>query len=171
MDRKLNKELAQSTLLIGYGNPDRQDDGIALHILTCLAQDLGRTLTEPIEDCFYPTGLNPDLWFDLQLYPEMAETISRYDRVCFIDAHTGTVPEEIQFTPISGYYQPSTLTHHMTPSTCLSLCQAVAGKIPAAVLISVRGYRFGFSREISPQTEPLIGQAVPLIKTWLSKIS
>ena len=30
-----------NTLFIGYGNPDRQDDGVAWHVLTGIANQLG----------------------------------------------------------------------------------------------------------------------------------
>jgi len=157
--------------VIGYGNPDRQDDGVALQILVRLADNLRRPVLNQPEECFFPSGLNPDLWFDLQLLPEMAQTVAGYERVCFIDAHTGQVPEEVQITPLAGYYQPSVLTHHMTPATFLSLCQALNNKTPEAILVSVRGYQFGFSRVLSPQTDRLVDQAVKVIETWMQAIS
>lgn len=159
------------TLVIGYGNPDRQDDGVALLILVRLAHNLGRLVLNQPEESFFPSGLNPDLWFDLQLLPEMAHTVAGYERVCFIDAHTGQVPEEVQITPLAGCYQPSVLTHHMTPATFLSLCQALNNTTPEAILVSVRGNQFGFSRVLSPQTDRLVDQAAKVIETWMQAIS
>ena len=161
----------KTTLVIGYGNPDRQDDGVALQTLIRLAQNLGRPIPGQPEEGFIPMGINPDFWFDLQLLPEMVQTVAGYERICFIDAHTGQVPEEIQVTPLAGFYQPSVLTHHMTPATFLSLCQAVNNKTPEAILVSVRGYHFGFGRLLSPQTESLVDQAVKIIETWMQVIS
>jgi hydrogenase maturation protease len=156
-----------TALIIGYGNPDRQDDGVAWHILTRLAEDLGRPIPS-MDEGFYPNGENPDLYFGLQLIPELAETISAYQRVCFVDAHTGNVPEDVNVVAVTPEYQRSPFTHHMTADTCLSLVQTIYGQTPQAILVSVRGYEFGFSHELSPATLQLAEQAVKQIKVWLA---
>jgi hydrogenase maturation protease len=156
-----------STLIIGYGNPDRQDDGVAWHILTRLAEELGRPIPL-MDEGFYPNGENPDLYFGLQLIPELAETISAYQRVCFVDAHTGSVPKDVNVVEVTPEYQRSPFTHHMTADTCLSLVQTIYGRTPQAILVSVRGYEFGFSHELSPATLNLAEQAVNQIKVWLA---
>lgn len=155
-------------LIIGYGNPDRQDDGVGYQALQHLASAFGRPLPEDPYEGFAPEGLNPDLWFDLQLKPEMAEEIARYDQVFFIDAHTGAVPEEICWRELSAQFQTSPLTHHLTPESCLSLCESLFGKKPGAILISIRGYEFNFSSTLSRQTEELLDQAVNRILVWLN---
>jgi len=156
-----------TTLIIGFGNPDRQDDGVAWHILTRLAQDFGRPIPS-MDEGFFPDGENPDLLFTLQLIPELAETISAYQRVCFIDAHTGNVPEDVNVVEVKAEYQRSPFTHHMTADTCLSLVQTIYGKTLQAVLVSVRGYDFGFSHELSPVTQQLAEQALARITAWLA---
>ena len=155
-----------TTLIIGYGNPDRQDDGVAWHILTRLAEDMGR-LIPPMDEGYFPNGENPDLLFTLQLIPDLAETIAAYQRVCFVDAHTGNVPEDVNVAEVKAEYQRSPFTHHMTANTCLSLVQTIYNRNPQAILISVRGYEFGFSHELSPATHELAEQAVERIKAWL----
>jgi hydrogenase maturation protease len=156
-----------TTLIIGYGNPDRQDDGVAWHILTRLAEELDRPIPS-MDEGFYPNGENPDLYFGLQLIPELAETISAYRRVCFVDAHTGNVPEDVNVVEVTPEYQRSPFTHHMTADTCLSLVQTIYGQTPQAILVSVRGYEFGFSHDLSPATLQLAEQAVKQIKVWLA---
>ena len=158
-----------ATLIIGYGNPDRQDDGVAWHILTRLAQEFGRPIPS-VDEGFFPNGENPDLLFTLQLIPELAETISAYQRVCFVDAHTGNVPEDVNVVEVKPEYQRSPFTHHMTANTCLSLVQTIYGHAayPQAILVSVRGYEFGFSHELSAATCELAEQAVVQIMAWLA---
>lgn len=158
-------------LIIGYGNPDRQDDGVGYQALLRLAGALQRALPADVEEGFFPENQNPDLWFDLQLKPEMAEEISRYDQVFFIDTHTGAVPEDIAWHEVSAQFQTSPLTHHLTPESCLSLCATLYGKKPAAVLVSIRGYEFGFSSEMSSQTSLLLDQALARILQWLKEHS
>lgn len=154
-------------LVIGYGNPDRQDDGVGYQVLLRLATALHRTIPEDAYEGLVPDGQNPDLWFDLQLKPEMAEEIARYDQVFFIDAHTGSVPEEISWRELSPQFQTSPLTHHLTPESCLSICESLYSRKPAAILISIRGYEFGFSSILSHRTEDLLSRAVDRITKWL----
>lgn len=167
----------QNTLILGFGNYDRQDDGLAWHILAELAGQLGypypenpgNTVPSPETEEDLPSGHAVDFLFDLQLLPEMAELIAQYQRVCFVDAHTGRVPEEIHFSPVEPAFQTSPLTHHLTPATCLSLAKTLSGAAPQAVLVSVRGYHFEFSQELSEQARPLVSQAVERILDWLKQ--
>ena len=154
-------------LIIGYGNPDRQDDGVGYQALFCLATALKRPISVDMYENLQPMGQNPDLWFDLQLKPEMAEVIAQYDQVFFIDAHTGAVSDDVSWREVSPIFQTSPLTHHLTPESTLSLCETLYGKKPAAILISIRGYEFGFSPALSQQTEYFLRLAVARILTWL----
>jgi hydrogenase maturation protease len=157
------------TLLLGYGNPDRQDDGVAWHILTLVAHRLGRAIPATPYEEFSDDGLDPEFLFVLQLDPEMAEIIAESDRVCFIDAHTGSVPEDVNLQAVDAHYQSSPFTHHMTPSTCLAICQQLYAHSPEAILVSVRGYRFGFTHDLSTETQNLAEQAVEHILAWLAR--
>ena len=157
----------QSTLIIGYGNPDRQDDGLAWHVLVRLAERLGRPLPGEPEEGFLPENLNPDLWFVLQLTPEMADDFARYERLCFVDAHTGDIPHEILLRPVEDSPAASAFTHHFTPASSLAIVQSLYHAYPTAALLSLRGYHFGFSRELSKPAGQLVGPAVDTILRWL----
>jgi hydrogenase maturation protease len=156
-------------LIIGYGNPDREDDGVAWHILTRLADQMGRSGPYDPHIGFEPDDNLPALWFMLQLTPEIAETIARYDRVCFVDAHTGAVPNEINVEKINSEFQNSPFTHHMTAATCMSFVETIYHLKPEAILVSVRGYKFGFEQSLSPQTTALAGEAAGRIWDWMNK--
>ena len=156
-----------TTLLIGYGNPDRQDDGLAWHVLVELAHRLKRPIPDSPEEGFLPEELNPDLWFTLQLTPEMSESFAQYERLCFIDAHTGNIEENILLRPVEDSPASSAFTHHLTPAACLALTHSLYQKEPEAVLLSIRGFLFGFSRELSDQAEELVSPAVNVLEDWL----
>ena len=156
------------TLIIGYGNADRQDDGVGWHILKNIAERLGRSVpSDPGEAIEIKTDL-VDLLFDLQIYPELAETISHYDRVCFVDAHTSDIPEMISWVELDPEYEKSPLTHHMSPKTLLSISSTVYDRHPAAVLLSVRGYYFQFERELSQKTAELAVEATERLWKWIN---
>jgi Ni,Fe-hydrogenase maturation factor len=140
-------------LIIGYGNPDREDDGVAWHILKSLGERFGRILEDAsLEDIsaidfgeLQHRDDTPDLMGELQLMPEISETIAAYDKAEF---------------------QSSPFTHPMTPETCLELAKAAFGHAPVGMVISVRGYQFGFERTLSAETAALADEAVEKIVAW-----
>lgn len=155
------------TLIVGYGNADRQDDGVAWYVLSGIASRLGRPVPAAPEEGYFPEGQALDLWYVLQLVPEMAEDFAHYERICFVDAHTGNIDTEIQLVPVEGSPASSAFTHHMTPATCIALTGAIYAKEPDSMLLSIRGYQFGFARELSERTSALADQAVEVLWKWI----
>jgi hydrogenase maturation protease len=158
---------SHNKLVLGFGNFDRQDDGVAWHVLYQLAHRLGYPLPESPEEEFPPAAGSTELMFVLQLTPEMAESIAAYEGVCFVDAHTGRVPDDVHVEFLKAEFQSSPLTHHLTAESLLALAQSLYLAAPPAILVSVRGYQFGFSRDLSPLTTELADQAVNYIWKWL----
>jgi len=159
----------KKTLILGYGNPDRQDDGVAWTIIKEVAERLA--IIQPSAD--EPQVSSADGYLTmiiaLQLLPEMAELVAQHERVSFVDAHTGRVPADLSIDSLDAEFQKSPFTHHLTPQTCLSLSKTLYGKSPAAELVSVRGYEFGFSNNLSTRTRMLANQAVNHILKWLEE--
>jgi hydrogenase maturation protease len=157
------------TLIIAYGNADRQDDGAGWHILKNLAERLGFDVSdEPGEGIDVESDL-VDLLFTLQIYPELAETISHYKRVCFVDAHTSDIPNEISWVKLEPGYEKSPLTHHMSPKTVLSISATIYNYVPEAILVSVRGFKFHFKRSLSTKTAALAKETQEKIWDWVQK--
>lgn len=157
----------KKTLVVGFGNADREDDGAAWHILSGIAARLGRPVPNMPEEGFLPEDEELDLWYVLQLTPEMAEDMARYERIVFVDTHTGSIPQEIMLQPVVGTPGSSSFTHHMTPAACLAVVHALYHGAPEAVLLSVRGYQFGFTRELSSRTADLVKQGTDMLWEWL----
>ncbi|MCS7221440.1 MAG: hydrogenase maturation protease [Anaerolineae bacterium] len=146
---------ARRILVLGYGNLNRQDDGIGFHVINELARRWGRQPFEPQDDGLSRLGGSVDLAFVPQLVPELAEVLADYDEVYFVDAHTGAYEEPIRWETLKRAYAPSAFTHHMTPVTLLEITAALYGRAPMGRLISVRGYRFGFGVELSLEAQKL----------------
>lgn len=155
-------------LILGYGNPDRQDDGVSWHILNGIAERLNMPLLDPDEGIDFSESETVDLSFDLQLTPEHAERITAYEMVCFVDAHTGTVPNNVNVEAVTAQFQRSPFTHHMTPATCLSMAETFYGSRPKALVVSVRGFYFGFLQSLSEETAALVPPAVEQILAWIN---
>ncbi len=158
--------MMKNFIILGYGNPDRGDDGVAYYILNELIQKLAENRTALEE--FQETGIleinkNVDIWYNLQLVPEVSQDLADYENAIFLDAHTAEIPDEILITEISPHYQNSPFTHHLTPASCLDLADQLFGRSPKATLITIRGYQFDFSRELSAKTRELAKQALRTI--------
>jgi len=159
------------TLIIGYGNADRQDDGVGWHVLKKLGEKMGYAI---LDDPGAPIEIEDervDLLYILQIFPELAETLSHYNRVCFVDAHTADIQAEIAWSELSPAYEKSPLTHHMSPKTVLSITATIYGHTPEAILVSIRGYSFQFERELSPKTALLADKATYRIWEWVVNTS
>lgn len=157
-----------NTLIIGYGNTDRQDDGVGWHVLKYLGAKMGYQVSDEPGETIEIEDEKLDLLYILQIYPELAETISHYERVCFVDAHTADIPEAISWFKLEPEFEKSPLTHHMSPKTVLSITSTIYGTTPEAVLVSIRGFCFQFHRTLSEQTAALTEVATERIWAWVN---
>ncbi len=154
-------------LVLGYGNVYRQDDGVGFHVVNEIARRLGRRPFELQDDGLSRLGGSLDLAFVPQLAPELAETLASYDEVYFVDAHTGAYDEPIRWEALPRAYAPSAFTHHMTPATLLEITATLYGRAPTGHLVSVRGSRFGFGVELSPEARKLCEEAAQrIVSAW-----
>lgn len=141
------------TLVIGYGNPSRKDDGVGLAVINNLRTRLGLPILDETRDGFETLGQPLDTLFLQQLMPELAETLAGYDGVVFVDAHLGSAEAElIRRVPLQANLDPALVSHHMKPGRLLALAQALYGTAPAGELISILGFDFDFGSDLSPQT-------------------
>lgn len=155
------------TLLIGYGNPDREDDGVAWHVLRGVADFFGLIIPDDLDEDLIIVNENLHFLFNLQLLPEMTYDMSDYDRICFVDAHTGAQENDLNIQKVERKFQNSPLTHHMTPQTILSILEQAFNHKPEAILVSIRGYQFGFENYLSSKTNNLALQAIEKISQWI----
>lgn len=126
----------KKTLVIGYGNTIRGDDGAGIAAVGILKNN-------------YPQ-------FDFislhQLTPDLTETISYYDAVYFIDASI----DVSEVTQINLRPEVSTVginTHIVSPQILLNTCLNLYGSVPSEiVLFHIPAYNFDFSEELSIST-------------------
>ena len=151
------------TLVAGFGNVYRRDDGLGPAVVNALRARIGRYTLDPLDDGFDDLGHNVDTIVLHQLVPELSETVKDYDLLIFVDAHVGTIPEEMRVERIDVGYQAPLVSHQFRPSTVLALSQQMYGHAPRAVLLSLRGYDFDFGEGLSIEAERLVGPAAEKI--------
>jgi hydrogenase maturation protease len=157
------------TLVIAYGNRDRQDDGAGWQILAQVAAQFRLTTPEQPGEWTESEDGSLRLLYLYQLLPELAEDLRDYSEVIFIDAHSSAELPELVFEPVSPTWEHSAFTHHLSMGELLAITQTLYGLFPAAWMLSVHGYAFEFSQVLSPQTAALVTQAATLLCSHLQQ--
>lgn len=152
-----------SNLVIGYGNLDRMDDGIAFYVINKLRNRLGKKplptySTEPAA-----LGAQLDSIFVRQLVPELASRAIGYDCLLFLDAHVQNDRKDVMFDRLGLEKVSSPLCHLLQPSGFLSIIKLLGDHQPAAFLLSLKGHRFDFGRSLSVETRKFVNLAVDII--------
>ena len=153
-----------ATLLIAYGNPSRQDDGLAYHIVLALRDLLGLELItiDEFADGELLSGLQ--VCYTQQLMPEMAEMLAEMDTVVFMDAHVpGTSYQPVHWEEIQPMFLPSMVSHHFKPKVLIAWCTSLYGRAPKAFVLSVLGTDFDFGTELSSETAKRVNEAAHLL--------
>lgn len=150
--------------MIGYGNPYRRDDSVALAVVNGLRARQGRLPLEEGMDGLEELGGGLDTLFLQQLTPELAEIVVQYEEVIFVDAHMGECHGFLREVALRPAAQPAITSHHLHPEALLALAQALWGKVPRTRLLSIRGYDFDFGTELSPQTRE--GSERAVMRIW-----
>jgi len=141
--------------MVAWGNPDRRDDAAGLVVADVL-RDRIRGVAE--------------IHAYHQLPPELAEDLSKTERVLFIDASVELGDKEVKLRRV----RPATsshadISHHLPPDRLLGLTHAIYGRSPEAWLLTVRAHDLDFGTELSPPTARLVGRAVDEAERWLAE--
>ena len=132
---------SHTSWIIGYGNPQRRDDGIGPFVVDRLKGVLKHKKEVGL------LALH-------QLAADVVEELYEADRILFVDA---TV-ENLEGGRAWSRIYPETqllpyLTHHIHPSYLLGLIQDLYHRSPPAWLVSIQGHDFGFGEGLSTVAE------------------
>ncbi|MEA4811916.1 MAG: hydrogenase maturation protease [Anaerolineaceae bacterium] len=155
------------TLLLAYGNADRQDDGAAWHTLQRFAAQFGLAYPEFPGDETEAAGGSLVMLYLFQLLPEYAERIAVFERVLFMDAHNSSEMPAFTLKRVKPAEMRATFTHHMEASTLLEICKTLYGHAPQAWMMTIKGNSFQFSRQVSEETDKLVNMAVKKLSEFL----
>jgi hydrogenase maturation protease len=153
------------TLVIGFGNPSRRDDGVGLAVVNGLRRRQGIAELQEGDDGFdgLGLGLEPDTIFLQQLTPELSETVAQYERLVLVDAHVATYADLIHRAAVLPQAHAASVSHHLTPGQLLALVTQLYGRDVSAELFSVRGSDFDFGTELSPDSAEGVRQLVEIL--------
>lgn len=157
------------TLVIGYGNVHRADDGVAYHVVNALRQRLGQQSLGEDQTGLEDLGAETDSILLTQLAPELIDILGDYDQIVFVDAHVRDDVPDLCHEIVPPEYVISAFTHHMTPAMLLALLKAIHQQEPVGHIVSIRGRDFDFNESLSASTQALVGPTVELIIGLLGK--
>ena len=135
-------------LLIGYGNTLRGDDAVGPKVIEAIA-----ALKLPGVET-----LSCDL-----LTPELADPVSRADKVIFVDAAIDA-PMEVQLRPLAPANSSQIMAHAADPRTLLALARDVFGHAPQAWWLTIPVESMGIGEELSPPAQRGLQTAIRLIQ-------
>ncbi len=142
------------TLVIGYGNTLRRDDGVGYQVAATVASwDLPDVLA----------------WPEHQLLPEMAATLAVVEQAIFVDAQadqTVTCLELHRLQPQA----PSRGWHHLDPTALLALSQQLYGRCPPAYGLWLPVTSFEFGEQLSLRGQASVEQALVKIQELFGQV-
>ncbi len=145
------KRARRRILVLGYGNPGREDDGLGPAAASAIER-IGRR--------------NVTVSNNYQLVPEDVVELATADVAWFIDASKeGLEPFEVR--PLSPSLDTSFTSHHMTPETLLALTEQYYGRTPEAYLMAIRGYNFEFFERLTSRASDNLRQALTLLLSMI----
>jgi hydrogenase maturation protease len=147
-------EPSESVLVIGYGNPQRGDDGVAWKVLDALRAAQPRPDAPPLR-----------LRRVHQLTPELAEVASRARAVIFVDARADAAPGTVTCEPVEAGAGSATLTHALSPQTVLLYAERLFGHVPRAAVVTVGGSSFDHGSELSPEALLAVPKAAQRVRS------
>jgi hydrogenase maturation protease len=144
---------ARRILILGYGNPGRQDDG------------LGPAIVDAIERLELPAVA---VEADYQLVIEHAADLAEADAVVFVDA-AAAGPEPFEVKRLEPSLAIEFTTHTIGPESVLAICEDTYGCRPEAVLVAVRGYSFEFAEGLTEGARRNESEALEFIKLLIDQ--
>lgn len=145
----------KNTLIICIGNEIRSDDAVALY------------LKKEIEKLILPFV---EIISVHQLTPELAEIISKFDKVIFADASLEVLNEPVlRKLEVDENLTPRlTINHSFTPESLVYLARKLYNSLPEAYLLSIPVINFEFGTELHPVTKQNLFKAVETLRNFLT---
>jgi len=147
----------KKTLIYGYGNPGRQDDGLGARF-TELCEEWVQTnnLQHITVDCNY------------QLNVEDAALISDFDLVVFVDASVVEDVDDFRLEVIAADNSRIEFSMHaVSVGYVVDLCTKMYGKTPLSYVLHIKAYEFDFKEELTEKAEANMIAAFEFLKEFL----
>ena len=127
-------DTAGTTLVIGYGNSLRSDDGAGPRVAAAVASwDVPGLVAVAVH----------------QLTPELAERLAFADLAIFVDARLASGAESVEVYPLETPAEVGIHGHVCDPRSLLALARAIYGRSPRCWLVTVPSTDFSLGEGLS----------------------
>ncbi|MGO4871763.1 MAG: hydrogenase maturation protease [Roseiarcus sp.] len=150
--------MTRNTLIIGYGNPLRGDDGV------------GQAVARAFEAEAAIEGA--DVVSCRQLTPELAERFAAADLVVLVDAEAGLEPGGVRITRLQAATAlSSAFGHHVDPRELLHMAGKLYGGSPEAYLVTVGASSLALSEGLSAAVTAALPDVIATVRRLAAKPS
>ena len=160
--------MTNNVLIIGFGNAYCHDDGVALYVINELRRRRGIRELQPDEDGLDELGGEFDTIVVHQLIPEIVPVVVNYQLILFVDAHLGSIPDDVRVVQVQEENRFHAVTHQMSPGMILRLAREAKGSGISGYLVSVRGENFDFGLGLSDRCRSCANVAIQKILDLVS---
>lgn len=146
----------KKTLIYGYGNAGRQDDGLGERFINLMDEWIaGENVQNLFTDCNY------------QLNIEDSATIAAYDTVIFVDASVADIEDYKLEKVLPNDATIEFTMHAVSASYVLDLCKKIYNKQPETFVLHIKAYEFEFIEELTDKAEKNLYAAFEFLKKFL----
>ncbi len=145
-----------ATMIIGYGNSMRADDGAGPALVEQLAELLPNHEAAGVRLIACP-----------QLTPELAADIAQAKKVLFVDASIMVKAGHVRIRQVHPDTAGMTMGHHFTPATVLALADHVFAARPATWLAAIGCESLAMDNQLTPRIAGTVERLARHIKYQL----
>lgn len=149
-------EANRGSLIVGYGNPLRSDDGVGWVIAGRLAAD--------------PRFSDTVVLQRQQLTPELALDVSRADLVVLVDARSGAPAGAVAIERVDPASANGTAwSHHLGPASLVGLAGELYGRAAEVQVVSIGVGSLEVGERLSPAVEAAVTGAIDTIARLIGR--
>ena len=153
-----------ATLVVGYGDLDRQDKGVGFYVVRELRRCLGQPELVPEKRESWPSeGPLPHSVFLRELTPALADRAVDYEQLIFVRCHNMQSRPPLCLESLVRDCVPHQWRGHLTPHKLVDMIRRRHGAVPPAALLCVLGHGYDLVQGLSDDTRRLVPQAVSRI--------
>ena len=141
--------------IVGFGNPQRRDDGVGFYIVRQLKSAL-----KSYDKIGFLSVRHPE--------PSIVAELHGAGHILFVDATIKALTHGWQLNQLQPEAEmlPFT-THHFTPMVILGMIKMIYGQSPPTWVLTVEGCDFGFGRRLTAAAKKRARSAISAIVGWV----
>ena len=147
----LSVETSWNLFIVGFGNPQRRDDGVGSYIVGQL-----RSALKTYDKIGFLSVRHPE--------PSIVADLRGANQILFVDATIKTLTNGWQLNRIQPELDPLPYTtHHFTPTAILGIIRMLYGQAPPTWVLTVEGCDFGFGYNLTSTARKRARSAISAI--------